>query len=113
MRSNGVVLVVAGLSLFVACNKKQAAQEGPTHKNKEEFLKVLDSHRDEYVRCEKLRRAATTGGPLSSGTPSTATVDYQACTTRYWATVKREVGPYDQAKADEWYAEWSKGVKIE
>ncbi len=40
-------------------------------------------------------------------------LEYGECSREYWKKVKSEVGPYDQAKADEWYSEWRKGVKVE
>jgi hypothetical protein len=116
--------------------------EAPKPKSKEEFLKVLDKHRDEYVRCERLRieawdAGARPGGRVDGGasdagkaeagpadasaTPPAATappvpsaaIEYQKCTTNYWKEVKQEMGPFDQTKADEWYGEWRKGVKVE
>lgn len=37
----------------------------------------------------------------------------QECQTEYWREMKRDMGPYDQATMDLWYAEWRKGVKVE
>ncbi len=37
----------------------------------------------------------------------------QDCQTEYWREMKRDMGPYDQATMDLWYAEWRKGVKVE
>ncbi|MCK6531712.1 MAG: hypothetical protein L6Q84_01970 [Polyangiaceae bacterium] len=136
-----LALCVAGL-LAISCKSKPAEPEAPKPKSKDEFLKVLDKHRDEYVRCEKLRiessatsarpvetgdggssdagkadagRAdASAGTPVPAAPPAPATaIEYQRCTTDYWKKVKQEMGPFDQAKADEWYGEWRKGVKVE
>ncbi|MCC6902053.1 MAG: hypothetical protein IT377_23990 [Polyangiaceae bacterium] len=151
-------LSVAGL-LALSCQSKPAEGEAPKPKSKEEFLKVLDKHRDDYMRCEKLRVEAAAvpprpapstpaaepdagkpdagkpdagkpdagkpdagkpdaGKPDAPPAPSappvpTAAIEYQKCTVEYWKKVKQEMGPFDQAKADEWYVEWRKGVKVE
>lgn len=100
-----------------ACRKAGAGVEdtGSRQKTKEEALKVFDKHKDDYVRCEKLRieSEAQTAKQAKSGAAPPKALDYATCYSNYWKSMKQDMGPYDQAKADEWYAEWKKGVKIE
>jgi hypothetical protein len=57
---------------------------------------------------------AAAGASAPAATPQRRTGGAaQDCQTDYWKAMKRDMGPYDQATMDQWYAEWRKGVKIE
>ncbi|MBK7585883.1 MAG: hypothetical protein IPI67_37570 [Myxococcales bacterium] len=132
------------LTVPLGCKDKAPPPQetAPRHKNREEALQVFEKHREEFVRCEKLRKmlisapsvsasppsasassrpapaaaASVSSSPSASGNPapvSSAAVMSQRCDLQFWKDVKEDMGPYDQAEVDVWWAEWRKGVKIE
>ncbi|MBI3202980.1 MAG: hypothetical protein HYZ29_15685 [Myxococcales bacterium] len=58
--------------------------------------------------------AAPSAAPRDATSAPTMRVgEAQDCQAGFFRSVKEELGPYDQASVDQWYAEWRAGVKVE